>query len=116
MESYGANEARLKMRDILTAVERGQHVELKKYATPTGVIVPQEWYERMLGLLGIIDQIADVEMTDEAWRVIAHALLDARRARGLHPQDPRVVHHLDGDPTNNDVANLVVMDPKENTR
>jgi antitoxin (DNA-binding transcriptional repressor) of toxin-antitoxin stability system len=46
MDSYGANEARLKMRDILTAVERGEHVELKRYDTPTGVIVPKDWYER----------------------------------------------------------------------
>ena len=45
MESYRANEARLKMREILTAVERGEHIELKRYDTPTGVIVPAGWYE-----------------------------------------------------------------------
>jgi hypothetical protein len=46
MRSYQSGDARLKMREILTAVERGEHVELKRYDTPTGVIVPQEWYER----------------------------------------------------------------------
>jgi antitoxin (DNA-binding transcriptional repressor) of toxin-antitoxin stability system len=46
MESYRANDARLKMREILSAVERGEHIELKRYDTPTGVIVPLDWYER----------------------------------------------------------------------
>ena len=45
MESYHANEARLKMRDILTAVERGEHIEIKRYETPTAVVVPVGWYE-----------------------------------------------------------------------
>lgn len=113
MESYGANEARLKMRDILSAVERGQHVELKKYATPTGVIVPQDWYERVDALLAVMEQD---EAALEAFREMAGALREGRRAAGLAPQDPRVVHHLDGNPRNNDRANLVVMDPKENGR
>jgi len=46
MQSYKASEARLKMRDILTALEHGEHIELKRYETPTGVIVPYDWYEQ----------------------------------------------------------------------
>ena len=53
MESYRANEARLKMREILTAVERGEHIELKRYDTPTGVIVPSEWYEKAKAALEV---------------------------------------------------------------
>lgn len=50
MESYHANEARLKMRDILTSVERGEHIELKRYDTPTAIVVPVDWYRNMLAL------------------------------------------------------------------
>lgn len=38
----------------------------------------------------------------------------ARRAAGLLPGDRRVVHHIDGDPANNDLDNLRVVDPREN--
>jgi antitoxin (DNA-binding transcriptional repressor) of toxin-antitoxin stability system len=50
MESYRANEARLKMRDILTAVERGEHVQIQRYDTPTAVVVPVDWYRNVLAL------------------------------------------------------------------
>lgn len=33
-----------------------------------------------------------------------------RAARGL------VVHHIDGDPSNNDPANLQIIDPRDNVR
>jgi hypothetical protein len=40
-----------------------------------------------------------------------------RRAQAVGGQVVRkldkVVHHLDGDPSNNDLANLALMDPKE---
>ena len=51
MESYHANEARLKMRDILTAVERGEHIEIKRYDTPTAVVVPREWHDEAAAAL-----------------------------------------------------------------
>ncbi len=42
---------------------------------------------------------------------------EAARTEGRHRTSSRgVVHHLDGNPYNNDPANLVVVNPKENTR
>lgn len=52
MKSYRADAARRKMRDILTAVERGEHVQLQRYDTPTAVVVPREWYSKALVSLG----------------------------------------------------------------
>ena len=52
MKSYRSNEARLKMRDVLTAVEQGEHVQFQRYDTPTGVLVPLRWYRRALECLG----------------------------------------------------------------
>jgi prevent-host-death family protein len=46
MEHVQSSEARRKMRKILTAVERGEHIEIRRYDTPAAVIVPVEWYER----------------------------------------------------------------------
>ena len=43
-----------------------------------------------------------------------HAIRIGRRTAGLHPQDTRVVNHLDGNPRNIDPSNLVIADPKEN--
>ena len=44
----------------------------------------------------------------------------ARRVAGLparrQPQDKRVVHHIDGDATNNDPSNLEIRDVDETTR
>ena len=52
MKSYRSNEARLKMREMLTAVEQGEHVQLQRYDTPTGIVVPMRWYRRALECLG----------------------------------------------------------------
>ena len=51
METYRANEARLKMRDILTAVERGEHVQIQRYDTPTAIVVPVEWHDEAAAAL-----------------------------------------------------------------
>lgn len=51
MESYRANEARVKMRDILTAVERGEHVQIQRYDTPTAVVVPVGWHDEAAAAL-----------------------------------------------------------------
>jgi hypothetical protein len=52
-------------------------------------------------------------------RGIADSLNDARRVAGLparrQPQDKRVVHHIDGDATNNDVSNLVITESPAKT-
>lgn len=116
MDSYGANEARLKMRDILTAVERGEHVELKRYDTPSGVIVPVVWHAAAVATFALIDQALEDMDAGQEWQSVMAALREARRKAGLAPQDPRVVDHIDGNPRNNDPANLRIMDPKENDR
>jgi antitoxin (DNA-binding transcriptional repressor) of toxin-antitoxin stability system len=56
MRSYQSHDARLKMRDILSAVERGEHVEIKRYDTPTAIVVSPEWYERAVAALGSGEQ------------------------------------------------------------
>ena len=52
MKSYRADAARRKMRDILTAVEHGEHVQLQRYDTPTAVVVSPRWFHRALTALG----------------------------------------------------------------
>lgn len=52
MESYTAGDARLRMRDILSTVERGEQVLITRYETPTAVMVPIEWAERARAALG----------------------------------------------------------------
>lgn len=52
MESYQSHEARLKMREILSAVERGEFVEITRYETPTALVVPIEWAKRARAALG----------------------------------------------------------------
>ena len=59
METYRANEARLKMRDILTAVERGEHVQIQRYDTPTAIVVPVEWYEHQRAALAAFADSVD---------------------------------------------------------
>jgi prevent-host-death family protein len=41
-----STDARRRMREILSAVERGDHIEIRRYDTPTAVVVPIEWYDR----------------------------------------------------------------------
>lgn len=50
MKSYRADAARREMRDILTAVEHGEPVEIKRYDTPTAIVVPVDWYRNMLAI------------------------------------------------------------------
>lgn len=52
MKSYRADAARRKMRDILSAVERGEHVELRRYDTPTAVVVSPRWFHQALAAMG----------------------------------------------------------------
>ena len=51
MKSYQASDARLKMREILTAAEHGEHVQIKRYETVTAVVVSPEWYEQAAAAL-----------------------------------------------------------------
>lgn len=59
MKSYRADAARREMRDILTAVERGEHVEIKRYDTPTAIVVPVDWYEHQRAALAAFSESAD---------------------------------------------------------
>ena len=52
MESYTAGDARLHMRDILSAVDRGERVMITRYKTPTAVVVSDEWFRRAQAALG----------------------------------------------------------------
>jgi antitoxin (DNA-binding transcriptional repressor) of toxin-antitoxin stability system len=51
MKSYRADAARREMRDILTAVERGEHIEIKRYDTPTAIVVPPDWYDTVIAYI-----------------------------------------------------------------
>ena len=51
MKSYRADAARREMRDILTAVERGEQIEIKRYETPTAIVVPVEWHDKAAAAL-----------------------------------------------------------------
>jgi prevent-host-death family protein len=71
-------------------------------------------------LYAVIDYLA-VTMDAEGrsapeveWYHVSNAIREGRRRLGLLPGDPRVAHHIDGNPRNNDPANLRIMDPKEN--
>jgi antitoxin (DNA-binding transcriptional repressor) of toxin-antitoxin stability system len=44
VRSYQSHDARLKMREILSAVERGEAVEIRRYHTPTAIVVSPEWF------------------------------------------------------------------------
>lgn len=107
MRQSSSDDARRNFRRLLNDVEHGEHVEVMRYGQPAAVIVPPGWYEEIDGLL------ADLEALSR-WRLRAVALREGRRAVGLSPQDPRVVHHLDGDPTSNDPANLRIVEPEGN--
>ena len=45
MDSYFASEAKIRLRDILNAAERGEPSEIKRYDTPTAIVVGVPWYQ-----------------------------------------------------------------------
>lgn len=49
MKRVKSREARDHMRDLLNDVERGEHVEICRYDTPTAVLVPVDWYRKQVG-------------------------------------------------------------------
>jgi antitoxin (DNA-binding transcriptional repressor) of toxin-antitoxin stability system len=57
MRSYQSHDARLKMREILGAVERGETVEIRRYDTPTAIVVSPEWFKRAQAALGETEEI-----------------------------------------------------------
>jgi antitoxin (DNA-binding transcriptional repressor) of toxin-antitoxin stability system len=109
MRQSSSDDARRNFRRLLNDVEHGEHVEVMRYGAPAAFVVPPGWYEDVDALLAAI--------ANEAlgrWRLHAAALREGRQAAGLKAQDPRVVHHIDGDPRNNNPSNLRIVDPKEN--
>ena len=40
------------MRDVLTAAEHGEHVQIQRYDTPTAIVVSPQWFKRALECLG----------------------------------------------------------------
>lgn len=111
MKSYLAADARLKLRDILDQVERGQPVEIRRYDRPTAVLVPVEWY---YGALEYIESAVGQQEGSGRSRLLRGLLLEGQ-AVGKAParRDPRVVRHLDGDPGNNDLGNLTLAEAAE---
>lgn len=41
-----SGDARTNFRQVLTDVDKGDHITIERYGTPTAVVVPTEWYER----------------------------------------------------------------------
>jgi hypothetical protein len=52
MKSYRADAARRKMREILGAVDHDEHVEIRRYDTPSAIVVSPRWFHRALAALG----------------------------------------------------------------
>lgn len=73
----------------------------------TAVTVSAEW------LTAVDELLAELEAAAQFQDRTA-ALGTGRRRAGLTPQDKRAVRHIDGNPRNNDLANLEIIDPKEN--
>jgi len=99
MKSYQSGDARLKMREILTAVERGEHIGILRYDTPTAIVVPPEWYEHTRAALAAFGDSGDPAVGGDppvsANEVRKHivtlaALLDGMR-KYIHPEIPESV-------------------------
>ena len=52
IKTFSACDVRLKLRDVLSAVERGEHVQIERYGTPTAVALSPDWYEHAKAVLG----------------------------------------------------------------
>lgn len=105
MEEIGIEAARTGLGEIVEQARLGHfHTLITRFGKPAAVVVNVEWYARHL----------DDEAALAEWRTFMASLRGGRRAAGLAPQDRRVVHHIDGDPYNNDPANLRIVDPEEN--
>lgn len=56
MESYYASEAKIRLRDILNAADHGEPTEIKRYTTPTAIVVPVPWYQDAAELIAMARQ------------------------------------------------------------
>jgi prevent-host-death family protein len=110
MEEVSIEEARRKLGHIVDRAQLAEeHAIITRHGRPAAAVVGYEW------LLGVGILIEDA-MALEEYRDRAISLRVGRRAASLLPQDNRVVHHKDGDPNNNDLANLEIINPAENRK
>lgn len=80
---------------------------ITRQGKPAAVVVGYDWHT------GISALMEDVFALGE-YRERFAGLRDGRWSAGLPSQDPRAISHIDGDPRNNDPANLEIIDPEEN--
>ena len=108
MEETGIEKARNQLGEIVDKARfTGEPTTITRQGKPAAVLVSSDWYAAVMALLAELEALTE-------YRYRSIALRSGRRAAGLAPQDRRVVHHIDGDPYNNDPANLRIMNPEEN--
>ena len=118
MEELGIEDARRQLGEIVNRAHFAeQHTLITRQGKPVAVVVNADWYSAASERPE--DRQADAEAL-AVHRGIADSLNDARRVAGLparrQPQDKRVVHHIDGDATNNDPSNLELRNVAETTQ
>lgn len=91
MEQKSIEEARRTLGEIVDLARlAGQPTEITRQGKPAAVVVPVDWYRSFVS----------------ARQDVAASAREAMRGM--------VIHHKDGDPLNNDLDNLELVDPKEN--
>ena len=100
MDEISIERARVTLGEV---VDRARFTDeptmITRYGKPAAVIVSADW---LSAALEYIEHAAEQQEAREKWLALRKALLGGRRAAGLAITDPRVVHHIDGDPLNND--------------
>lgn len=108
MEEISIEDARRQLGEIVDRARLGgEHAIITRQGKPAAAVVGYDW---LRGVAALIEDAAALE----EYRERATALRVGRRAASLLPQDKRAVHHIDGDPRNNDPSNLQIIDPEEN--
>lgn len=112
MEEVGIEDARRQLGEIVGRADlAGQETLITRNGKPAAVIVSAWWYGSVAAF--IRREYEEMEAYN-AWQERDAAMRKARRAARLRPGDKRTVHHIDGNPRNNDPSNLQIVDPEEN--
>ena len=112
MDEIGIEKARNQLGEIVDRARLADEpTSITRQGKPAVVVISADWYT---AVTEFIARSEDEMRAFMEWQEHAVALRKARRVLGLLPQDRRVVHHIDGDPRNNDPANLRIIDPREN--